>query len=115
MQSWSPGRPPVSKDGHGDGSGKPLTVIDWPARHAELVAADGDEWDRLSAAYVSDWADAYCRAFVAFAVSRGWSQDEAESWPSHIVQDAMLEAAKWDWSPQAAAEADVIECEQEAE
>lgn len=87
---------------------------DWTARHAAIVAAPDDEWDRLSEAFDADWKAAYSAAFVEAAMARGWSLSDAESWPEHIVDDALIDAAStFGWCPQRTAAADVLICEME--
>ena len=92
----------------------PVTTLqtDWRARLTEVVAADGDEWDRLNQAFETDWEAAYSAAFVDIAVARGWSRENAESWPEHIVDDAFIDAAPvHEWCPVATGEADVLQIE----
>jgi hypothetical protein len=60
-------------------------TTDWPARRTAVAAADDDDWDRLSEAFDADWKSAYSVAFVETAVSRGWSRENAESWPGEIA------------------------------
>ncbi len=88
-------------------------TTDWSARRAAVAAADDDDWDRLSGAFDADWKSAYSVAFVENAVSRGWSRDNAESWPGEIACEALLSAAVHDFCPRRTAEADVIACELE--
>ncbi len=86
---------------------------DWSARRTAVAAADDDDWDRLSEAFDADWKSAYSVAFVETAVSRGWSRENAESWPGEIAGEALLSAAGHDFCPRRTAEADVIACELE--
>lgn len=89
---------------------------DWRSRNAAVVQADGDEWDSLNEAFSRDWKAAYSAAFVEIAVSRGWSCEDAETWPENIADDALIDGApKHDWCPRLTAEADVVECERQAE
>jgi hypothetical protein len=91
-------------------------TVDWAERNAMIVAAEGDERARLHEEFATDWHPAYAEAFIQFAVSRGWSRENAESWPDDIWEDALVDvAAKYDWCPIRTAQADVIECEKEHE
>lgn len=88
--------------------------IDWPARHSAAAATERDGWERLHEAYKIDWDAAYTAAFVRFAVSRGWSRENAESWPSNIADKARMYASEHDYCPVRTARADVVACEEEA-
>ena len=90
-------------------------MTDWAARHAALSAATGDEWDRLNEAFETEWCVAYTAAFIDYAVWRGWSREDAESWPDSLVEEALFTAPDFDYDPQAAAKADVVICESEHE
>ena len=90
-----------------------MTETDWAARHAALIAADGDEWDALSEAYDADWKAEYKAAFVAHALTRpGWDRDNAEAWADGIADDALC--SNPDLTPTHVAQTDVIECERES-
>jgi hypothetical protein len=88
-------------------------TTDWSTRRTAVAAADDDDWDRLSEAFDADWKSAYSVAFVEIAVSRGWSRENAESWPGEIAGEALLSAVDNDFCPRRTAEADVIACELE--
>ena len=88
-------------------------TTNWPARRAAIVAANDDEWDRLSDAYETDWKAAYTAEFVRFAVSRNWSRENAEVWSSEIADEALNEARGSDADPVNVAQSDVAECEWE--
>jgi hypothetical protein len=86
---------------------------DWKARAAEVAAADGEEWDRLSAAYDEDWQAAYRAAFREVAASRGWSDEDIESgWLDDLPAQAMEMHGQRD--PAEVAAEDVVVCEIEA-
>ena len=85
----------------------------WEQRFSTLAALDGDEWDAEHERLEREWLAAYTAAFVRFAVSRGWRQADAETWPAEIGDEAFIEAYRYDWDPQRAAEEDVVGCEQE--
>ncbi len=61
---------------------------------------------------IGGWCEAYRAAFVATALERGWTCDNANTWASEIDEDA------WRWAkerdPAKCGAADVIECEIEA-
>ena len=83
---------------------------DWPARRAEVMAADGDEWDRLATAFDEDWKTAYCEAFRRVARERGWKPDDIESgWLDDLPGEALIADSTRD--PGEVAAEDVIECE----
>jgi hypothetical protein len=82
----------------------------WPAAWANLRALDGEAWDTECERLDMLWKAEYITAFVAFAVLRNWTAENADEWAQSIVDDALIER-KGD--PKAAAEADVIECEWE--
>jgi len=89
-------------------------MTDWSARQAEAATADGEDWETLHEAFARDWKAAYSRRFIEFAVSRGWSEFDAATWPDNIVDDALLwGACEHDWCPIRTAEADVMACEVE--
>ena len=94
---------------------QPSRTADWALRHSEIAKSDGPTWDRLSQEFDADWRRAYAQAFVDIAVSRKWSREAAESWPSNIVDDALTSAYVYDFCPIKAAKADVIACELESE
>ena len=86
------------------------TTADWQARRAEVAAADGAEWDRLSDAFDADWQAAYCAEFRRYAAERGWSAENIESgWLEDLPFTALTESTAG--SPEAAAREDVIESE----
>jgi hypothetical protein len=85
----------------------------WEQRFSALAELDGDEWDAEHERLEREWLAAYIAAFVKFAVSRGWREANAETWPPEIGDEAFIEAYRYDWDPQQAAEADVVGCEQE--
>jgi hypothetical protein len=78
-----------------------------------LRALDGDAWDAESERLDRLWKVAYAACFVEFAMSRGWSREDAESWPDNIVDDALMTAHEHGDCPRMTAEYDVIECEKE--
>lgn len=87
-------------------------MTNWPARHAAIVVANGEEWDRLSEAYDADWKAEYTRAFIEHALSRpGWDRENAEVWAGEMVDSALIEHS--DRDPAGVASADVIVCEAE--
>lgn len=84
--------------------------MDWKARRAAVVNADGEDWDELHEAFEWDWKAAYAAAFVEIAVSRGWGLEDAESWD--IADEALMDGAPdHGYDPRRTAEADVIACE----
>ncbi len=85
---------------------------DWPAAWAALSVMDGDKWDTESERLEALWKAEYVEAFVAEAVSRKWTRENAETWAAHIVNDAMHHG--FDGDPAAKARGDVVECELEA-
>ena len=89
-------------------------TTNWKARLAQVAAADGAEWDRLSDAFDTDWQAAYCAEFRRYAAERKWSQQNIESgWLDNgMPKDAMESYAPGD--PVTCARADVVECEAEA-
>lgn len=90
-------------------------AVDWKARHEAVVAAEGDEWERLSEAFDRDWKGAYKAEFVRFAVSRHWDLEDASVWSEEIAGEALLsQAAQDDYRPETTAQRDVLECELEA-
>lgn len=76
------------------------TGIDWKARAAAVVAADGDEWDRLSAAYATDskTGTALRATTCASPVAKPWrcpaSPAAANSSPPTRPG---LQNRRWDW------------------
>lgn len=58
-----------------------------------------------------EWKARYAMEFVRFAVSRGWSREDAETWPVNIADDAFMLG---DACPIRAAQNDVPYCEDEA-
>lgn len=90
-------------------------MVDWQARAEAVRAADGETWDRLSAAYDTDWKAAYCTAFRAAAKARGWSDENIESgWLDDMPTHACIAHAWEGTDPTQIAATDVIECEREA-
>ena len=85
---------------------------DWPAAWAALSGMDGDQWDAEIDRLNAMWKTEYVGAFVAYAVSREWTRENAETWAVEIADDALDDARGSD--PSAMARADVIECEWDA-
>ena len=85
---------------------------DWPAACAALAGLDGGEWDAESARLETLWKAKYVGAFVAEAVSRKWSRENAEAWAAQIANEALLIA--FESEPAVVARGDVVECELEA-
>ncbi len=82
-------------------------------RSQSPMATSGEQ---LHEAFVTDWRLAYAEAFVAFAVARGWAQENMKIGPDQLWQDALIDsAAKYGWCPKRTAEADVIACENETD
>ena len=88
-------------------------MINWEVRRAAITMADGEEWDRLSEAFDDDWKATYKSAFVAYALTRHWNRDDAETWSDEIVNDALI-SCPVDRTPNEMAEIDVRECEKES-
>jgi hypothetical protein len=86
--------------------------VTWEQRFGALVALGGDEWDAAHERLEQEWLGAYTAAFVEIAVSRGWRQVDAETWPVGIGDEAFIEAYRYDWDPRRAAELDVVACEE---
>jgi hypothetical protein len=61
----------------------------WEQRFSTLAALDGDEWDAEHERLEREWLAAYTAAFVRFAVSRGWRQANAETWPRRGVHRSL--------------------------
>jgi hypothetical protein len=96
---------------------QPNPPTDWKARATAVAAADGDEWDRLSAAYDEDWKAAYRAAFIRSALARpGWTEELAKEWldAGDLPNEALPYHDGNDIDPADAALRDVIECEIEA-
>ena len=91
----------------------PDEIINWEARRAAVAMADGEEWDRLSEAFDADWKEAYKTVFVAYALTRHWNREDAETWSDEIVNDALI-SCPVDRTPKEQAEIDVCECERES-
>ncbi len=88
--------------------------MDWKARHAAVVAAEGDEWDHLNDAYEADWREAYCTEFVRYALLRGWTRENIDSgWLEDLPRDAPFHHGH-DADPAECAREDVKACEDEA-
>ena len=87
---------------------------DWPAAWAALSGMDGDAWDAESERLNALWRAEYVGAFVAEAVSRKWSRENAEAWAAQIADDALEFQVVRSADPSGAARNDVIECEREA-
>jgi hypothetical protein len=85
----------------------------WKHRSIAVAELDGDEWDSNDQLR-RDWLAAYSASFISIAVSRGWKQADAETWPTEIGDEAFIESWRQDCDPQQSL-ADVIACEQEAE
>lgn len=93
-----------------------ILAIDWKARRAEVAAADGDEWDRLSDAYDADWQAAYCAEFRRYATERGWSKENIESgWLDSGMPQHAMESYAPGADPATCARDDVLECEMEGD
>jgi len=88
--------------------------INWPAAFVALSELDGDAWDAQAARLTEQWKAEYKIAFVEVAVARGWSRENAETWPDEIVDEAYLSKDEHDWSPWAVASFDVPHCEEPA-
>ncbi len=91
-----------------------MSETNWQSRRDAVVAADGDEWDRLSEAYDADWVAAYCAAFRTHARARGWTETNIESgWLDDLPRHALIERG-WDGTnPADVAAHDVDVCERE--
>ena len=83
-------------------------ALTWDERHAEIAAADDDEWDRLSEAFNNDWHAAYVTEFVRFALTRNWVAKNALEWASEIKDYARTDGYR---DPVKQACMDVVECE----
>ena len=92
-------------------SDQPETT-DWPAAWAALSGMDGDEWDAESERLGALWKAEYVGAFVAEAVSRNWTRENAEIWAAELAAQALDDMRGYD--PADAARHDVEECELEA-
>ena len=79
------------------------------------MAAEHDpgEWKRLSEAYDRDWIAAYTTAFIEFAMSRGWTRQDAESWADDLADEALVASSPGKDCPQSLAHAHVLGCEAE--
>jgi hypothetical protein len=89
-----------------------VATTDWRARLAIVNACGGEEWESLNEAFEEDWKAAYSAAFVEVAMARGWSRENAATWPENIVEDALMDGApEHEWCPVATAEADVLQIE----
>lgn len=88
-------------------------TTDWRARRDAVAASDGAEWDLLADAFDTAWKATYTLEFLSFAVSRGWSQEDAENWSNDITDGALLCADRHGYDPVKTAQHDVAECEKE--
>jgi hypothetical protein len=80
-----------------------------------ITGLDGAAWDEAFERYETEWKAAYDAEFVRYAVSRGWSQENAESWPSEIHDEAFLVRDEHGYDPIETAREDVRMCELETE
>ena len=85
---------------------------DWDLRLAEVCAADGDKWDRLSDAYDADWKSAYRAEFRRFATERGWAGEHIESGWLDDMPDEALRTYERGSDPAEAARRDAPMCEE---
>jgi hypothetical protein len=76
-----------------------------------LSAEEDEDWDDHHAKVKARWQEEYAQAFVEIAVSRGWSRENARTWPHELDEDAFVESYKVDYDPRRAAEIDVMACE----
>jgi len=90
------------------------TALDWRARFAAHAEMYGDEWDAEEERLKRDWLSAYEFAFVEIAVNRGWSEEDAETWPDEIGEEAYINSYQHGRDPRRSAESDVIACEEPA-
>lgn len=87
----------------------------WDLRLADVCAAYGEEYERLSDAYDADWKAAYCAEFRRFAAERGWPIDAIESgWLDDLPDQAMAYYRRGA-DPARCARRDVPECEEPAD
>ena len=84
-------------------------TTEWPAAWAALADMDGYQWDAEDARLTTLWKAGYVGAFVAYAVSRKWTRENAETRAAEIADDALHYG--FDADPADAACDDVIECE----
>ena len=90
----------------------PDQPTDWPAAWAALSVMDGDEWDAESERLNALWKAEYVAGFVAYAVSRKWTREDAKIWAGEIADEALHYVSGTD--PVDIARHDVVECELEA-
>jgi len=86
--------------------------MSWEQRFSALAEFDGDAWHAAYERLEQAWLAAYTAAFVEIAVSRGWRQNDAITWPIGIGGEAFIGAYRYAWDPQRAAAADVVTCEE---
>ena len=113
LRVWVPGNPThaVISETYWDAD-RGHQQVTWEQRFGALVALGGDEWDAAHERLEQEWLGAYTAAFVEIAVSRGWRQVDAETWPVGIGDEAFIEAYRYNWDPRRAAELDVVACEE---
>jgi hypothetical protein len=87
----------------------------WAEEFARLADLDDSEefyaeHGRLKAI----WQEEYAQAFIEIAMSRGWSRENAATWPSELGYQAFIESYVVDHShcPRRRAEIDVMACEE---
>jgi len=88
----------------------------WAGDFARL--ADLDESEEFYAEHArlrAAWHEEYAQAFIEIAVSRGWSRENAQTWPHELSHQAFLESYMTDPAhcPRKRAEIDVLCCEEE--
>lgn len=87
----------------------------WADRFDALMGLENDAWDIAYDALKAEWQAAYDKEFVGYAVARGWTQENAETWPSEINDDAFLSRDQHHHDPIETARYDVRQCELGAE
>ena len=90
------------------------TPTNWPAAWAAMRELDGGAWDTEREWLDALWCAEYVAAFVAFALTRNWTRENAEEWAYGIAYEALNAACGFDLYPAEAARADVVECERDA-
>lgn len=87
---------------------------EWLDAWGHCKTLDDEAWDTEAERLDQIWKRDYLESFVLFAVERGWSRENAETWADEIVDDALIEA-RGQHAPQVMAHTDVISAEWETE
>ena len=90
------------------------TPTNWPAAWAAMRELDGGAWDTEREWLDALWCAEYVAAFVAFALTRNWTRENAEEWAHAISGDAVIDTRGGNDGPAAVARIDVVECERDA-